>query len=505
MIMSGPMREARPARRGSWRRVLVPASVILIGSCSIFLLLWADGVHESYRANSELVDAIMDVQINLATYHLRLEESLYGEAEEDAQERFASLAQASHLTEVILKGGQAEHHWVQRPLSDPVLRRRMATVQPLLGKLDEIGRARMRQPRASVSDPILERQFEAAFKEILGVMRELEKVLETKEEESESKSRPLFIGILVAWIAIVAVTSAGLSASERRRRRAEAGLQSANEELLARTGELAAHREQLEATVARRTADLTATNAHLQIEVEQRLETEERLRVTGEEIRRLTTNLLDAQEVERKRIALELHDELGQALTVVKLRTRAIERGLREDQGPLRRECLGLLEYLDQIIESVRRIALDLSPAVLEDLGLTAALHWLVGNLPSVPALRVTSSIAEIDRLLPRAHWINAYRAVQEALTNAVKHAGAATLSLTVEHRDNAVVLTVEDDGKGFAPAGDASGAATPRGLGLRTLAERIALIGGSVDIQSLVSRGTRVTFTLPAAGEGVA
>ena len=99
---------------------------------------------------------------------------------------------------------------------------------------------------------------------------------------------------------------------------------------------------------------------------------------------------------------MELHDELGQALNVMKLRIRVIEKGLREDQGAIREECEELLEYMDQVIEDVRRLSLDLSPTVLEDLGLTSALRWLVSNLSKIPDLKITSDIAEIDHLVPR-------------------------------------------------------------------------------------------------------
>jgi signal transduction histidine kinase len=130
-------------------------------------------------------------------------------------------------------------------------------------------------------------------------------------------------------------------------------------------------------------------------------------------------------------------------------------------------------------------------------------LRWLVGNVPSGPSLTVGASIPEIDHLVPRAHWIGAYRAGQEALTNAVKHAKATALSLDIRPRGDAIDFTVEDDGQGFEPERAAGERSPPPGLGLRTLAQRISLIGGAVEVRSGEGRGTRITFSIPVAREG--
>ncbi|HEY5998839.1 MAG TPA: ATP-binding protein [bacterium] len=497
------MKDAVPDSRIPWRWKGAPATAFLIGLFSIALLLRADRIRERQQANAALIDAIMDVQIHAATYHIRLEETLSGVASPETREYLFALDKASHLTDVILSGGMAEHEMVSEPLAEPLLRENAAEIRSLLAEMKDIGRERMRNAGQNEIDPALERRFDRVYKDVLRKTRDLEDVLETKEAKNHQQSRRLFLIILLVWTAILVAAAAALVRFERSRKRAEEALLAANRLLQAQAAEVARHREHLQELVDERTAELRRTNEQLRVEIEQRRRTEERLQETGKQIQRLSFNLLDAQEKERKRISTELHDELGQALTVMKLRMRVIERGLGQDQRAVREECAGLLEYIDEIIENVRRIALDLSPTVLEDLGLTAALHWLVDNLPSGPELTVASSVADIDQLLPHEHWISAYRAVQEALTNVVKHAGARTLSLDIHLRDGAVVFSVEDDGRGFDPDGAAVRKTPPRQLGLRTLVERITLIGGVVQVRSREGQGTRITFSLPVAPEG--
>lgn len=228
----------------------------------------------------------------------------------------------------------------------------------------------------------------------------------------------------------------------------------------------------------------------------------ERKRIGSEE--ELSFRLLTAQEMERKRIAMELHDELGQALSVTKLRIRVIEKGLGEDQQTIRKECEELLGYMDHVIEDVRRLSLALSPTVLEDLGLTSALRWLISNFSVYSDISVTSDIAEIDHFFPRNQWITIYRVVQETLTNIGKHAQARNIAVVIRHDDDKVIFSVEDDGKGFDPQQVALRDASEKGFGLTTMDERMRMIGGDVDLWSQEGKGTRVTFSIPV-GKGVA
>ena len=195
---------------------------------------------------------------------------------------------------------------------------------------------------------------------------------------------------------------------------------------------------------------------------------------------------------------MELHDELGQALNVIKLQMRFIEQRLNDDQGEIRGDCEELLAYTDQLIENVRRLSRDLSPTVLEDIGLTASLQWLIRNLAKNPAIKATSDIGEIDHLISENQRIVIYRVIQEALTNIVKHAQAANLSLIIRRREDKVIFVVEDDGNGFDPEQAVTKDASERGFGLTTMNERVRMIDGFFDLWSQKGKGTRLTFSIP-------
>ena len=493
------------AGSGKYRRWQgLPITVLLIGMLSIVLLLWVERINERLSNDSAIVDAVMDVQIHTALYHLWLEEAIAGHVPVTVQDAMASLDQAIYLVNVTLDGGEAENEWIAEPLEDPEMRARAEVIKPLLMKLKTLGLERQQRSDKSGSGSALEHEFHAVFKQSLGNLRALEDILERDEARNLKKARLLFPGILGILVVIVVTATAGLWNRERARRNAEEELLKAHEQLLSQTDELTGHREHLTELVEQRTTELTAVNELLRVEIAERGQAEETLKETGKQIRQLSSRLINAQEMERKRISMELHDALGQALTVTKLRIRAIEKGLGEGQPEIREDCEELLEYMDHVIEDVRRLALALSPTVLEDLGLTAALRWLISNFSVYSNIKVTSDIAEIDHLFPRNQWITSYRIVQEALTNIGKHAQAENVSVVIRHNDHKVVFSVEDDGEGFDPEQASMKDASEKGLGLATMAERMRMIGGEFNLWSREGSGTRVTFSIPV-GKGVA
>ena len=481
----------------------LPITVFLIGLLSIVLLLWVERVNERLSNDADIVDAIMDIQIHTALYHLRLEEGLSGVASINAKEASADLDQAIYLLNVTLDGGEAEHDWIAEPLQDPELRARAERITSLLLKLKTLGLERQQRFDKSESGSALELEFDAIFKETLGNLRALEDILERDEAANQEKSRLLFLSVLVIWAFIVVAATAGLRSRERKRRSAEEELRKAHEQLLSQTEELTEHRERLAELVDKRTVELMSANELLRVEITGHRQAEEALKEREQQIIQLSSRLINAQETERKRISMELHDELGQALNVTKLRIRVIEKGLSEDQRETREECEDLLEYMNHVIEDVRRLSLALSPTILEDLGLTSALRWLISNFTTIQATKATSDVAEIDHLLPRSQWITIYRVIQEALTNIGKHAQAGNVFVVIRRHDDAVIFSVEDDGIGFDMKQASEKDALKKGLGLGTMTERMRMMGGVLDLWSRVGKGTRITFSIPVEQGG--
>ena len=234
------------------------------------------------------------------------------------------------------------------------------------------------------------------------------------------------------------------------------------------------------------------------LDITLRRRAEEALRESEQRLRFLTSQLLSAQERERKRISMELHDELGQSMAVLKLQIRAIERALGEDQRDLKAECRELLYYLDGVIDDIRRLSRDLSPAILEDLGLQSALQYLINGVSKHYAVSHAFEVEDLDHLFPVDAQIIIYRIFQECLTNISKHADATEVSIAVTEKDGLISLVLEDNGAGFDPAQVLARRTSGLGLGLAALAERARMLGGTLEIRSHPGAGTRVTCLIP-------
>ncbi|MFJ2891131.1 HAMP domain-containing sensor histidine kinase [Streptomyces sp. NPDC087305] len=204
---------------------------------------------------------------------------------------------------------------------------------------------------------------------------------------------------------------------------------------------------------------------------------------------RATSNarVLTAQEVERRRIAQELHDEVGQTMTAVLL---ALERAAVEAEEPLRGELRQVQEITRGSLDEVRRLVRRLRPGVLEDLGLVSALTSLTTEFSTHAGLRVVRGLCSGLPELDQQTELVLYRVAQEALTNAARHAEADQVEVSLRHADETVVLAVVDDGRGTGVARE--------GAGIRGMRERALLIGATLDVTSQSKAGTRIRLTVP-------
>jgi len=233
-------------------------------------------------------------------------------------------------------------------------------------------------------------------------------------------------------------------------------------------------------------------------DITERKRAEEALKESEKQLRYLSSQLLTAQETERKRISRELHDELGQSMTVMKLRLAFIEKNLSEHQPNLKQECENAILYVDQVIENIRRLSRDLSPTILEDFGPSAALRWLINNFAKSYNIRVVLEMIDIDSLLPRDAHVVVYRTVQEALTNIGKHSRAKNVEITVHRVDHLVRFSIQDDGIGFDEKRVFGKNPGERGLGLTTMKGRAQMAGGVLNVRTQEGKGTLVMLDIP-------
>jgi PAS domain S-box-containing protein len=224
------------------------------------------------------------------------------------------------------------------------------------------------------------------------------------------------------------------------------------------------------------------------------------LRESEERLRHLASQLLHAQERERHRLALELHDDLGQSLMVLKMQIRGIEKMLTPAQWQIKQQCDQTLAYLTGVVDNVRRLSRDLRPSILEDLGLPAALQVLADEFGKYYEVELSLDMDDIGDLFSREEEINIYRIFQECLTNIAKHARASRVAITIKRHDGRVAFRVEDNGRGFDLERALTADPPSRGLGLSALEERVHMLGGALEIRSEADRGTTIAFAVPLA-----
>jgi signal transduction histidine kinase len=257
--------------------------------------------------------------------------------------------------------------------------------------------------------------------------------------------------------------------------------------------------DRLEGRVAERTAELAAANASLRAEIGARGAAEASRR---ELLRRLAT----AQEDERRRIARDLHDQMGQLLTALGLGLKALEDAT-PDPSPARPHLARLRDLTDLIGREAHQLALELRPTALDDLGLQAALANYAEGWPARSGVELDFHAAGPDTgRLPEAAETALFRVVQEALTNVLRHAGARRVSLVLQRSAGQAVAVVEDDGVGFDAESETAPAGGGGRLGLLGMRERVALVGGTLTVESAPGRGTTVIARVPlpaGGGEG--
>lgn len=240
--------------------------------------------------------------------------------------------------------------------------------------------------------------------------------------------------------------------------------------------------------------ELHAKNAALHQEIAEHKRTEQRLRTSEENLRALAARLQSVREEEELRIAREVHDGLGQALTGLKMDLTWLVGKLHADQKPLAKKIESMFQLIDETIGSVRKIASGLRPELLDEAGLAAAIGWHARDFQQRTGIRCIVDAPPEANGLDAERSTAVFRVFQEVLTNVARHAHATRVDVSLRSGEAGFTLEVRDNGKGIAPAA----LHDPKSLGLLGMRERVLPFAGNIEIDASPGKGTRVVVSVP-------
>jgi signal transduction histidine kinase len=253
-------------------------------------------------------------------------------------------------------------------------------------------------------------------------------------------------------------------------------------------------RDEMELRVIERTTDLMAANRKLQRQIAKRKKAEKELINSREQLRNLSSHLQSIREKERKNLAREIHDELGQSLTALNLNSSWLLDHLPPEHEQLRGKVKVMLEIIDSTITKVKRLSTELRPGLLDDLGIIAAIEWQSKKFQETTGIRcsIRSPFPEIDLDKERSTAI--FRIFQETLTNVARHASATMVRVQLREKSKKLILKVEDNGIGITE----EQIAAQRSLGLLGIRERVRSLRGELKIKGIPALGTTVIVSIP-------
>jgi signal transduction histidine kinase len=250
---------------------------------------------------------------------------------------------------------------------------------------------------------------------------------------------------------------------------------------------------ELEARLTQLTSQLLTTKANLERGIADRLSKEEEFRRSTEQLRELSARLQSVREEERTQIARAIHDELGQALTGLKMDVAWLQKHLDQQQPALLEKTQAMSDLIDIIVQTVRRISTELRPGIL-DLSLVATIEWQLQEFQNRSGIQGKLISAPEETTLDADGATTVFRIFQEILTNVTRHAQATQIEVSVEENATFLTLQVQDNGRGITE----SEIHSPKSIGLLGMQERARLRAGEVHFQGTPSQGTTVTVRLP-------
>ncbi len=253
--------------------------------------------------------------------------------------------------------------------------------------------------------------------------------------------------------------------------------------------------KELYSQIQNQNKELNNISTRLQNRIDEHSQDKKQLQVTEERLLSLSSKLLTAQELERKRIAAELHDGVGQSISAIKFNLEGLlaNKAVENDPQQQEQQLLGVISRLRDAVEEVRRISMGLRPSMIDELGLLITIQWLCRTFQSdFPALKLEQELDINEHEISEIQKVSIFRIIQEAFNNISKYAQADKISLSVTTHQSAITLNIEDNGVGF----EANADRLASGFGLCSMKERANLSGGSLSIYTSPGKGTIIKAT---------
>jgi two-component system sensor histidine kinase UhpB len=229
-------------------------------------------------------------------------------------------------------------------------------------------------------------------------------------------------------------------------------------------------------------------------DITERKQSEEKLKRTSSVLRNLASHLQSIREEERGLIAREIHDDLGQTLTVLKINISLLANKLRKDQNLIKEKIINAAKLIDDAVERVQRITAKLRPGILDELGIIPAIEWQAQEFQNLTGIKCMLSLPEDEIKLDSEKSTAVFRIFQEALTNVLRHSSASWISAALKISDDILILEINDNGIGIST----EKIKDPRSLGIVGMKERALILGGEVSIEGIPDKGTRVRVEIP-------